>query len=89
MCSEAHRRWQLKAVAVAHRLGVVNVSEASVIIAISSAHRREALEVEKLPLACLSDRSAWVVSVRPSPLADIKICWSAEMLGMANWDMHT
>ena len=30
--------------AIAHRLGVVDVGEASVIIAVSSVHRKEALE---------------------------------------------
>ncbi|GJP72768.1 hypothetical protein CLOP_g3513 [Closterium sp. NIES-67] len=39
----ARAKWQLKKVAVAHRLGVVPVSEASVIIAVSSAHRIESL----------------------------------------------
>ena len=38
-------RWQLQRVALAHRTGVVRVGEASVVIAASSAHRRDALEV--------------------------------------------
>src|SRR3989442_5458967 len=39
---EAARRWPLRKVAVAHRVGVVPVSEASVAIAVSAAHRAEA-----------------------------------------------
>ena len=41
---EAERRWPLEAVAVVHRLGHVPVGEASVVIAVSSAHRSEAFE---------------------------------------------
>jgi molybdopterin synthase catalytic subunit len=45
LCAEAGRRWALAKLAVAHRTGVVLVGEPSVVIAASSAHRREALEV--------------------------------------------
>lgn len=41
MCS----KWDLVKVAIGHRTGVVAVKEASVIIAVSSAHRRASLEV--------------------------------------------
>ncbi|CAL8471331.1 g10873 [Coccomyxa elongata] len=44
ICRKAHHRWQLKKMALAHRIGSVGIGEASVIIAVSSAHRREALE---------------------------------------------
>eukprot|EP00322_Chrysochromulina_rotalis_P020532 CAMPEP_0115833544 /NCGR_PEP_ID=MMETSP0287-20121206/3227_1 /TAXON_ID=412157 /ORGANISM="Chrysochromulina rotalis, Strain UIO044" /LENGTH=185 /DNA_ID=CAMNT_0003286961 /DNA_START=15 /DNA_END=567 /DNA_ORIENTATION=+ len=40
----ARARWELRHVAIAHRTGIVPEAEASVEIAISSAHRREALE---------------------------------------------
>ena len=40
-------RWQIKRVAVAHRTGICPIGEASVIIAMSSAHRRDALEVRQ------------------------------------------
>lgn len=39
---EAAKKWPLKKVAMAHRIGVVPVGEASVGIAVSSAHRGEA-----------------------------------------------
>jgi hypothetical protein len=41
MCS----KWELIKVAIGHRTGVVAVKEASVIITVSSAHRRASLEV--------------------------------------------
>ena len=47
LCQEACRRWALCKVAIAHRTGRVGVGEASVLIAASSAHRREALEVRQ------------------------------------------
>src|SRR5947199_10251292 len=39
---EAARRWPLRKVAAANRVGVVPVGEASVAIAVSAAHRAEA-----------------------------------------------
>ncbi len=38
-------RWTVTKVAIAHRTGTVLVGEPSVIISVSSAHRRESLEV--------------------------------------------
>jgi len=40
--AEAARRWPLRRVAMAHRIGVVPVGEASVGIAVSAGHRAEA-----------------------------------------------
>lgn len=37
-------RWQVRAVAVKHRIGMLHLTEASVIIAVSSPHRAEAFE---------------------------------------------
>jgi len=37
-------KWPVKNIAIYHRLGVVPVKEASVIIAVSSAHRLQAIE---------------------------------------------
>lgn len=42
--ARARQRWQIRHVAIAHRIGVVPTTESSVEIAVSSAHRREALE---------------------------------------------
>lgn len=63
LCQQACGKWQLCRMAVAHRTGTVLVGEASVIIAVSSAHRREALEVGSrrwrlLPLAVSSSEPA-------------------------------
>eukprot|EP00887_Chlorella_sp_A99_P005701 scaffold1.g5701.t1 len=44
VCQEACLRWDLVRIAIAHRTGLVRVGEASVVIAASSAHRRDALE---------------------------------------------
>ena len=43
MCDIAESRWALTTMRVVHRVGVVPVGEASVVIAASSAHRKEAL----------------------------------------------
>jgi len=43
--AEARRRWTVNRIAIVHRLGKVPVGEASVVIAVSSAHRNEAFEV--------------------------------------------
>ena len=44
LATAARKRWPLRGVAMAHRIGVVPVGEASVGIAVSSGHRREAFE---------------------------------------------
>eukprot|EP01025_Chloroclados_australasicus_P028404 TRINITY_DN28164_c1_g1_i1.p2 TRINITY_DN28164_c1_g1~~TRINITY_DN28164_c1_g1_i1.p2 ORF type:complete len:158 (-),score=18.64 TRINITY_DN28164_c1_g1_i1:276-749(-) len=44
LCEEAQQKWNLTKIAVAHRIGVVDIEQASVIIVASSPHRKEALE---------------------------------------------
>ncbi|GAX85631.1 hypothetical protein CEUSTIGMA_g13046.t1, partial [Chlamydomonas eustigma] len=44
ICMEIKRKWEVSRVAMAHRTGTVLIGEPSVIIAISSAHRKPALE---------------------------------------------
>jgi molybdopterin synthase catalytic subunit len=44
LVEEARRRWPLVGCAVVHRVGRVELGEASVAVAVSSAHRREAFE---------------------------------------------
>jgi len=41
---EARARWDLQAMAVAHRTGRLGIGEASVAIVVAASHRREALE---------------------------------------------
>ena len=42
LAADARRRWPLRKVAMAHRIGTVPVGQASVAIAVSAAHRAEA-----------------------------------------------
>jgi len=44
LCTEVRAKWKVTKIAVLHRLGKVDVGQASVAIGISSDHRREALE---------------------------------------------
>ena len=57
LCQIAMMRWQIKRVAVAHRTGVCPIGEASVIIAMSSAHRKDALEVRQASLKALGAKT--------------------------------
>ena len=73
---EARSRWNLIDVAVVHRIGKVEIGEASVVIAVSSAHRDEAFQ------ACryLIDRLKEVVPI-----------WKREYFadGSFEWSMHS
>ena len=40
----ARQRWSIEGIAIVHRIGVVPLGEASVVIAVSAAHRRAAFE---------------------------------------------
>jgi molybdopterin synthase catalytic subunit len=42
--SEIRERWNIQKISIVHRIGVVPVMEASVAIAVSAAHRKEAFE---------------------------------------------
>ncbi|MGA9363545.1 MAG: molybdenum cofactor biosynthesis protein MoaE [Bacteroidota bacterium] len=42
--AEARQRWTVKRIAIVHRVGKVEIGEASVIVVVSAAHRREAFE---------------------------------------------
>ena len=41
---EAKERWNLQSLAIVHRIGPVQIREASVVIAVSAAHRNDAFE---------------------------------------------
>ncbi|XP_043849312.1 molybdopterin synthase catalytic subunit isoform X2 [Dromiciops gliroides] len=47
ICAAVRQQWPVKHIAVCHRLGLVPVTEASVVIAVSSAHRAASLEAVK------------------------------------------
>jgi molybdopterin synthase catalytic subunit len=53
---EAQRRWPGVRVAIGHRLGVVPVSEASVMIAVSSPHRGDCYEASRFAIDALKAR---------------------------------
>ena len=42
LAREAGERWQIVRIAISHRVGLVNIGETSVAIAVSAAHRGEA-----------------------------------------------
>ena len=44
IAGEAVRRWSLRRISIRHRLGLLELGEASVVIAVSSEHRAEAFE---------------------------------------------
>jgi molybdopterin synthase catalytic subunit len=44
IAADAASRWALHAVSIVHRCGKVGVGEASVVVAVSSSHRKEAFE---------------------------------------------
>ncbi|KAM5331663.1 molybdopterin synthase catalytic subunit [Glossophaga mutica] len=56
ICRDIRQRWPVRRVAVFHRLGLVPVSEASVIIAVSSAHRAASLEALSYAINALKAR---------------------------------
>ncbi|HEY9840038.1 MAG: molybdenum cofactor biosynthesis protein MoaE [Candidatus Sericytochromatia bacterium] len=42
--AQAHARWQLHRIAIAHRTGRLEIGETAVLIAVSAVHRRESIE---------------------------------------------
>jgi len=71
LIAKAREQWSLRHVAVYHRTGIVPVGKASVVVAVSSVHRREAMRateylIDELKLRCpiwkkevYEDGSAW------------------------------
>ncbi|XP_040118195.1 molybdopterin synthase catalytic subunit isoform X1 [Oryx dammah] len=56
ICSDIRQKWPVKHIAVFHRLGLVPVTEASIIIAVSSAHRAASLEAVSYAIDALKAR---------------------------------
>ena len=48
--AEAAQKWQIRRMAIVHRLGPVQIGEASVIIAVSSAHREAAFDASRFAI---------------------------------------
>ena len=53
---EARRRWPIAAIAIVHRIGVVPIGEASVVIAVSAPHRQDALAACKDAIDTLKEQ---------------------------------
>jgi molybdopterin synthase catalytic subunit len=53
--AEAGRRWKLDRVAIAHRLGRLELGEVSVAVAVSSPHRAEAFEAARFLIDTLKE----------------------------------
>lgn len=53
LCSQACSKWSLTKVAVMHKIGLCPVGETSVVIAVSSTHRLDALQVLAHTLPCI------------------------------------
>jgi molybdopterin synthase catalytic subunit len=76
LCKEAREKWpDLQGVAVYHRIGKVPVKEASVVVTVSSAHRKQALDA----CAHLIDRLKEIVPIWK------KECYSD---GTSNWKQN-
>ena len=54
--AEAERRWNVERVAVAHRIGRLEIGEASVIIVVATPHRAEAFEACRFIIDTLKTR---------------------------------
>lgn len=64
--SQIRGRWEVVHVAMEHRLGVCPVGEASVAIAVSSPHRKEALEATAYAIDTIKAKVPIWKKVRPT-----------------------
>jgi molybdopterin synthase catalytic subunit len=65
---EARRRWTISCISIVHRVGKVGIGEASVIVAVSAAHRREAFEACRYVIDALKrDVPIWKKEVFRDP----------------------
>jgi len=55
LAEEAGRRWNIVRIAIAHRIGIVEIGETSVAIAVSAAHRAEAFEACRFAIDTLKE----------------------------------
>nr|XP_033793462.1 molybdopterin synthase catalytic subunit-like [Geotrypetes seraphini] len=73
ICTEIRQKWpSVKHTAVYHRLGLVPVTEASVILAVSSPHRDESLEAVKY---CINALKARVPIWKKEIYGEEEYCW--------------
>lgn len=55
LAEEAGRQWSIVRIAIAHRIGIVEIGETSVAIAVSAAHRAEAFEACRFAIDTLKE----------------------------------
>lgn len=79
IAAEATRRWPVSALRMVHRLGVLAIGDASVVVAVASPHRDEAFAACRYAIDTLkktvpiwkkefyADGSAWLDDVPPAP----------------------
>jgi molybdopterin synthase catalytic subunit len=77
IAESAKRKWPVKKIAIAHRLGILEIGEASVVIAVACAHRAQAFEACRFVIDTLKktipiwkkefspDGASWVDGVMP------------------------
>ncbi|OZJ04879.1 hypothetical protein BZG36_02524 [Bifiguratus adelaidae] len=84
LISTARSQWSLKHVLIYHRTGIVPVGESSVIIAVSSAHRREGLRAVEFLIDELKDKCPiWKKEVyTDGSIMDNLLCAAGEFFGM-------
>lgn len=72
LCEEARRRWPICRIAIVHRTGTVLVGEPSVVIAVSSAHRKAALEASSFasPASLAVTHAAYELAAHIDAVAD-------------------
>lgn len=77
IAEEARSRWQIARVAVVHRTGVVPIGEASVMIAVSAAHRGPAFEAARYVI----DRLKEVVPIWKKEFFEGGAVWIGDQAG--------
>ena len=75
----AKERWPIARIAIVHRIGIVPIGEASVVIAVSSAHRRAAFEACHFAI----DRLKEVVPIWKKEHFDGGEVWIGSQAGVA------
>ena len=60
IAKEVHSRWSIHRIAIVHRVGKLGIGEASVVVAVSASHRREAFEACRYAIDALkTDVPIW------------------------------
>eukprot|EP00057_Strongylocentrotus_purpuratus_P021229 XP_011675703.1 PREDICTED: molybdopterin synthase catalytic subunit isoform X2 [Strongylocentrotus purpuratus] len=74
LCIEMRQKWDLHNILIHHRLGHVPVTESSVMIVVSSAHRKESLEAVQY---CIDQLKATVPIWKKEIYDEGDGCWKA------------